>query len=84
MRYIYTHTHAHAYNGMHRSRAYEAHEVEGGVSERELYWNIIIRIMYLWHHFLIYMKRLSFVIRPFHIRFSHVHSLFVVMVRAGV
>lgn len=32
----------------------------------KLYWNIIIRIMYLWHHFLIYMKRLSFVIHPFH------------------
>lgn len=38
-----------------------------GTGERELYWNIIIRIMYLWHHFLIYMKRLSFVIRPHHI-----------------
>lgn len=35
----------------------------------ELYWNIIIRIMYLWHHFLIYMKRLSFVIRSFHVIF---------------
>lgn len=31
----------------------------------KLYWKIIIRIMYLWHHFLIYLKRLSFTVPMF-------------------
>lgn len=35
--------------------------------------------MYLWHHFLIYMKRLSFVIRSFHFGFPSLLWIFVLI-----